>query len=1204
MESPKKISSQKERGSSEAAQGTSQNVTSLANQTPTKDNQIGNINKENSLNSVKNQIKISEPAFSGQLYEIVLLMFLIFESYTKRKNKGFSFHLGTNIKQGFDFDDVVYKSSNKGKDGKDKSQVIFLQAKHKSSRTEVSLDTLFHSGKGVDFSLRKYLRSFLETKEVFKNPAQHEVFSGNFDDCRFIIYTNAPLKTQTENDHFTSHVLQPGNALYLEEHKKFYKINFNAVTEKELKELKKLKNEQNVDTVEVKDFLAKLELRTNQPTEEGLSKTIKKMIQSAYSSSSHHSITEDDVSFAFFHMKTTVEQWWKEKGLSTFLNETNTIFQDSMRISIRFDVREPTALFVGRTGELDELHKILQKKTQLSQITCISGLGGIGKTEFTIKYINDYESCYHGNIFWINAESEQTCAESFRRLAELKLGIRTINSDKKEKDMKTIKDEVYTFFLSRSRKSLFVFDNADENDFLLKFLPLLPPNQTECAFKPQLLTSRLQEWRTVQGCVIEVFSLRELKAEEAVQFVKKGLKILEDDVTKNSVIKTLVDKLQYYPLAIRQAIAYIDCQNGKKLYEITNYIKDFEMKKEEFLNSQQRGGIDNAYYPTTFTTWSLTVDKIKKNTDFGQLAIEVLNVIAYFAPYKIKRDLFLDIGGSVTQVKEAVRLLIKYSMINFEQKQSILFIHRLVQEVTRINLEKHGQKEITLKKALQILNKKTLETENVDHAVSSWTFAGEHGELVRKFTKLPPQVVLILHDCVRLAEAYSFGEKALASLKCFQGEEDCLDDILNLEQSVAGVLNSQGKYKEAHEKYKSVFDKFTTEFGFNDRRTLGTRHHIAQTLAYRGQYQKALVEFKIILEEQKIALEDNDEDILSTTRSVAGLLGEMGKYEEALLMYADLPTDRLQDHHNYTVILDRLGKYDEAIQRYQDIVKIKMKKFGEKHLSTMATKHNLAGLLQNGFEFDEALKMYEEVLEVRKEVLGPTHRDTCATENCMAMLLADQGSYNEALSKYEEVLSKMVASLGSDHPDSLTVRNNKGTALEKLGRYDEALDVFQYVLDQRLHIFGKEHHDTLLTRNNIAVVMESKGQYKEACKEHMEIHKLKRKVFGPDHLSTLKSQHNLASVLESQGKCDEALKEYEDVLKRRTKQLKLNHPDILSTKNNIAVVHLRLKQYDKALPLLEEVLKEQSNCLSPNHMNLLATRTNMERALAGLQKIP
>ncbi|BEP31464.1 MAG: hypothetical protein WBIAU1_09420 [Wolbachia endosymbiont of Drosophila biauraria] len=48
-------------------------------------------------------------------------------------------------------------------------------------------------------------------------------------------------------------------------------------------------------------------------------------------------------------------------------------------------MRNPVGSFTGRTEELRELHKLIQKSqgvaTVISQLVSISGLGGIGKTE-------------------------------------------------------------------------------------------------------------------------------------------------------------------------------------------------------------------------------------------------------------------------------------------------------------------------------------------------------------------------------------------------------------------------------------------------------------------------------------------------------------------------------------------------------------------------------------------------------------------------------------------------------------------------------------------------------------------------------------------------------------------------------------------------------------------------------------------------------
>ena len=383
---------------------------------------------------------------------------------------------------------------------------------------------------------------------------------------------------------------------------------------------------------------------------------------------------------------------------------TRSVFQESARVSIRFDIKEPVSLFTGRKQELSDLHSKIQrgseKVTVISQMTSISGLGGVGKTELAREYINEHSQDYDNNVIWIDAESEVTLKESFRRLAEDKLRISTKNVDGKEKDIKSIVEEVYKFF--SKRKSLFVFDNAEKGEDFNKFLPLRVLKSEDK--KPYIvITSRNKEWE--RG--IEVIELKELKLEDAIEFVKKGLSISEEDKSQDKKIESLVKELQLFPLAVQQAIAYIEDQRVTGEFEINDYLTEYKKKTKELLSSKVFRGIDNDYTKTTFTTWQITIDKIRSDEQNGQLALKILDVIAYLAPEKINRGMLLDLADSnEEQLKTAVRLLVKYSMVNGEQKQSVLSIHRLVQQVTRLELKNQNQEEETLRKAFELLKEK------------------------------------------------------------------------------------------------------------------------------------------------------------------------------------------------------------------------------------------------------------------------------------------------------------------------------------------------------------------------------------------------------------------------------------------------------------------------------------------------------------------
>lgn len=277
----------------------------------------------------------------------------------------------------------------------------------------------------------------------------------------------------------------------------------------------------------------------------------------------------------------------------------------------------------------------------VSQSVSISGLGGVGKSELARKYISQYSKDYYNKVIWINAENYNTLSESFRRLACDKLGISLKNRDGKEKDIKSIVEDVYSFF--SKGKSLFVFDNAEkyrsqreDDDGIDKFLPSLPENMN----KPYILvTSRNKKWpQNVKLLELDVFT-----KEEAIEFIKKSLGN-EQIENEEDVIK-LAETLQYFPLALQQAVAYIKVKNEELKnvdsgFSVDDYLKRYEEKTTELLNFQFPEDSDNTYTKTTLTTWKITLDSIKQ-IENGDKAIEIMNIIAYFAPDNISIKMFL-----------------------------------------------------------------------------------------------------------------------------------------------------------------------------------------------------------------------------------------------------------------------------------------------------------------------------------------------------------------------------------------------------------------------------------------------------------------------------------------------------------------------------------------------------------------------------------
>lgn len=425
---------------------------------------------------------------------------------------------------------------------------------------------------------------------------------------------------------------------------------------------------------------------------------------------------------------------------------------------ITFDLNKPIENFTGREKDLKDLHEklsdqsvtaIIQKLSELAinsqtsnsgnlgsngQQASVSGLGGIGKTQLALKYAEKYSADYDNNVIWINAQDEGTISDSFERL-ESKLWIAKKDVDDDERKTYNLAQEIYEHF--KEAKSLFIFDNVENYRQIEKYLP-----KQFAGNKPSILiTSRYRNWENTR---VEVLDLDVFTLEEAKEFIKTKLKIANGD---SSQINALAEKLERLPLALAQAVAYIkQSRNTNSEFGINDYLAIYDEKNKQLLGSNALEKSNDPYTETVLTTWRVTLDKIKAEGLDGQKAIEILNIMAYFNPDKISNKIFSQLEGS-GNVDRAIQLLKDYSMIN-EAKPNESHIHRLVQEVVRINLKDEKKEKDILEKAIILIEKfrnKNTGTFSRDmeiHYLHIAYYANSYDELKEKYEFISDEKIL------------------------------------------------------------------------------------------------------------------------------------------------------------------------------------------------------------------------------------------------------------------------------------------------------------------------------------------------------------------------------------------------------------------------------------------------------------------------------
>lgn len=403
---------------------------------------------------------------------------------------------------------------------------------------------------------------------------------------------------------------------------------------------------------------------------------------------------------------------------------------------VRFNMTEPVKSFTGRTEELQIIHEALQSANELvvvTQVATISGLGGIGKSELARQYAFQHSKHYNYNLIWINSETPEEIRECFKKLAKcLKINVEeSVFGKIQERNIEFIVSDVYSWFIN---KSIFIFDNVEDYSHINEFLPKsLSPQHV----KPKvLITTRIQMWDAGDEGEFKVISLSEFSPLEAVEYVKKRLGEKFVDMDEDMI--DLAELLQYFPLALKQATAYIYLEYKKlakryfnKSYSIRDYLDLYKDKTKELLDFQPKQDTPSRYNKTILTTWNVTLETIKNIENIGDLALKIIRFLAYLSPDKVDALVFFKTMEGEEKMWDAIELLQKYSMINLTK--GIVSIHRLVQEALRYKVRMEDKEEEVIENILKLVNWTDISKEDKTHATTLWSYVGLYPKLVENF---------------------------------------------------------------------------------------------------------------------------------------------------------------------------------------------------------------------------------------------------------------------------------------------------------------------------------------------------------------------------------------------------------------------------------------------------------------------------------------
>ncbi|KAJ7300706.1 hypothetical protein DFH08DRAFT_725072, partial [Mycena albidolilacea] len=802
-------------------------------------------------------------------------------------------------------------------------------------------------------------------------------------------------------------------------------------------------------------------------------------------------------------------------------------------------------IFQGRRNILDKMHSFFTSDVGIQHIYVLYGLGGAGKTQITLKFINKSSSRF-SDTFFIDAST----------IATIDTGLKNIAVVKGSGD--SLQDGLL-WLASRVEEWLLVFDNTDDPSINLNdFIP-------QCNHGNIIITSRNPGLR-VHGSHSPVSDMEE---EDAVALL---LKSAAQAATTGTMLTAteIVKALHYLPLAIVQAGSFIS-----KSQDLDGYLTLYT-KNQARLLSEMPAQTHDHYARTVYTTWQMSFDQL---TQPAAMFLQYCSFLHHNGiPEQIGEWDSLQFFNMTNEVQA-------YSLISIDADKKLFSIHPLVHAWGQTT----GNPEKYLSNMGSILGMALSARPQYDIQLRSLAIC-PHVELV---LQMDAEVALVFKEQYGLilweAGKYKQYEKLLEGVleKQKQVLGDNHPDTLRTMGNLAWTYSDLGEHQKSKELNLTVLEKRKQVLGDTHPHTLLTMGNLAWTYSDLGEHQKAKELDLNVLEKQKQVLGDNHSDTLRTMGNLANTysnLGEHQKAKELILTVLETQKQVLGDDHPQTLLTmgnlawtySELGEHQKAKELNLTVLEKRKQVLGDNHPDTLFTMGNLARTYSELGEHQKAKELNLTVLEKRKQVLGDNHPDTLLTMSNLASTCSDLGEHQKAKELKATVLEEQKQVLGDNHPHILLTIGNLASTYSDLGQHQKAKELKATVLEKQKQVLGNNHPRTLLTMGNLARTYSDLGEHQMAKELKATVLEKQKQVLGDNHPHTLHTMGNLAKTYSDLGEHQKAKELNLIVLETQKQILGNNHPKTLRTMGNLAWTYLCLGEHQKAKELNLTVLEKQN----------------------------
>nr|POE53442.1 nephrocystin-3 [Quercus suber] len=804
----------------------------------------------------------------------------------------------------------------------------------------------------------------------------------------------------------------------------------------------------------------------------------------------------------------------------------------------------------------------------LAHAVALTGLGGTGKTQLVLRYLEKHEHEYD-TILWLDARSLETVRSSFERCRHA-LGLSENGASQAMlQDTPTVQ-AVLQWLRGRlpEQKWLVVVDNVD--DLSWNVSSIIPHGRAGSV----IVTSQDSQASRLLGGKSEIVRAEIMTIKEAVTLLRDTIGEFEEADESSDcamLLEQIVSDLDGLPLAIDLAGARINAEviDGEAVEDaMRRYIVDFKQNRARLLKSSDYAHASPSR-KTVWTVWETSLSSIQQ-IDESQpdgSSLDLLELMTFLDRTNIQEELFRLASEGMKDLcswmwNRVPPRLQKVLSLGRNGEWNDFYYRQAVGPLRRygfVRSVRSSSKGLTMHSLVQWRASQQADHEKVWACYTSFITAVA-SKMLSESEQMQSRRNVVEHlpaNGKLLAPEQEYSEQTPRQSQEEKASSDVDQTHFALMWTIIGRLwQSEGRWTESEQLFFAAYQSRLRVLGAEHKSTLIAMCNLALIYCEQGRWKEA-EELQIqTLEISSSILGEEHSDTLTYMDNLASTYWNQGRLKEAEALQAktrNASSRALGDNDRRTLIATanlamtylNQGRWDEAEELQVKLMETRSRILGDRHMDTLLAMGNLASIYWQQGSLEKAEELEVKRIEGLSGVLSEEHPNMLMAKSNLATIYSAQGRYEMASELEVRMMELSSRIFGPDHPHTLTIAGNLSVTYENQDRWKEAEELKETVMQARLRTLGKEHPDTLLSSASVALMYSRQERYLEAYEIEAETVELSTKVLGEQHPNTVTAMGNHAATLKGLGRRDDAIDLITRTLALSSEVLGDDHPDCI-----------------------------------------------------------